>query len=452
MKDEDEERDRLTTRAARVAQVGGNLSGAAMAFGRARLFGGEDADRRIAAALRVALGRTKGPLMKVAQMLATVPDFLPPELAEELTKLQAHAPAMGPAFVTRRMRSELGADWQSRFAEFDMQAAAAASLGQVHKAKAHDGRVLACKLQYPEMASAVESDLSQLNVLLALVKGLGRLVDPSEIGPEVGARLREELDYQREAKIAALYGRMLAHLEHVRTPIPLPELSSKRLLTMTWLEGHSLSAFESADQEIRNHIAGQLFHAWWDPMHHYGIIHGDPHLGNYSFADSGRTLNLLDFGCIRIFAPKFVAGVLKLRDGLMREDRAATEEAYHDWGFGRLKPQLLDAMNVWARFIYGPIMDDRVRSVADGVRPGEYGRREALHVKQLLAEHGPVTVPREFVFMDRAAIGLGSAFLRLRAELNFFRLFEDSIADFDVPAIETRQQEALREAGLLPAA
>ncbi len=448
MKDDDPERDRFTTRAARVAQVGVNLSGAAAALGRARLFGGEDADRRIAAALRVALGRTKGPLMKVAQMLATVPDFLPPELAEELTKLQAQAPSMGPAFVARRMRAELGAEWQSKFAAFEMQAAAAASLGQVHRASAHDGRALACKLQYPEMTSAVESDLAQLNMLLALVKGLGRLVDPSEIGPEVAARLREELDYQREAKVAALYAMMLAHLDDVRTPVPLPELSSKRLLTMTWLEGRPLSAFEGADQETRNHIAGQLFHAWWDPMHHFGIIHGDPHLGNYSFADSGRTLNLLDFGCIRIFRPAFVAGVLKLRDGLLRDDRAATEEAYTDWGFGKLKPQLLDAMNVWARFIYGPIMDDRVRSVADGVKPGEYGRREALHVKQLLAEHGPVTVPREFVFMDRAAIGLGSAFLRLRAELNFRQLFEDSIKDFNVQAVETRQSQALHDAGL----
>lgn len=448
MKDEDFERNRFATRAARVAQVGGNLSGAAVAFGRARLFGGDDADRRIAAALRVALGRTKGPLMKVAQMLATVPDFLPPELAEELTKLQSQAPAMGPAFVTRRMRAELGPDWQGKFAAFEMQAAAAASLGQVHRAVAHDGAPLACKLQYPEMASAVESDLTQLNMLLAVVKGIGRLVDPSEIGPEVAARLREELDYEREAKVAQLYSIMLAHLPDVRTPIPRPELSSKRLLTMGWLEGRPLSAFEEADQASRNHIAALLFHAWWDPMHHYGVIHGDPHLGNYSFADAGRTLNLLDFGCIRIFRPAFVAGVLKLRDGLMREDRAATEEAYTDWGFGPLKPQLLDALNVWARFIYGPIMDDRVRTVANGVMPGEYGRREALHVKKLLAEHGPVTVPREFVFMDRAAIGLGSAFLRLRAELNFRRLFEESIEAFSIDGVQARQAKALADAGL----
>jgi len=191
----DPERNRLSARVARAAKVGATLSGAAAAYGRARLFGGEEADKRIAAAVRAALGQTKGPLMKVAQMLATVPDFLPPEYAEELSTLQAHAPAMGPSFVERRMRVELGPEWRSRFRAFEPKAAAAASLGQVHRAVDLDGADLACKLQYPEMASAVESDLVQLNAILALVKSMNRIIDPSEIGAEIAERLREELDY-----------------------------------------------------------------------------------------------------------------------------------------------------------------------------------------------------------------------------------------------------------------
>lgn len=445
----DPERNRLSARVARAAKVGATLSGAAAAYGRARLIGGDNAEKRIAAALRAALGQTKGPLMKVAQMLATVPDFLPPEYAEELATLQAHAPSMGPSFVERRMRVELGPDWRGKFQSFDSQAAHAASLGQVHRAWDRDGQALACKLQYPEMASAVESDLVQLNAILALVKSMSRIIDPSEIGEEIGARLREELDYEREAKAIQLYGRMLGDLADVRTPKALPELSSKRLLTMTWLSGRPLTEFQEASQETRNHIAALLFHAWWDPMHHYGVIHGDPHLGNYSFSENGRTLNLLDFGCIRIFPPAFVAGVLKLRAALMRDDFDACVEAYREWGFGGdLQRELVEALNVWARFIYAPIMDDRVRSVADGVKPNQYGRREAFHVKQLLQEHGPVTIPREFVFMDRAAIGLGSAFLRLGAEINFFRLFEESIAAFSVAKVAARQSEALGAVGL----
>ena len=105
-------------------------------------------------------------------------------------------------------------------------------------------------------------------------------------------------------------------------------------------------------------------------------------------------------------------------------------------------------LDIWARFIYGPLLDDRVRTVADGVSPGAYGRREAFQVKQALDEKGPVTIPREFVFMDRAAIGLGAAFLHLGAELNWRRLFEASLEGFSEEALAARQAAALAAAGL----
>ena len=93
--------------------------------------------------------------------------------------------------------------------------------------------------------------------------------------------------------------------------------------------------------------------------------------------------------------------------------------AYETWGFQRLSRELIDILNIWARFIYGPLLDDRVRTIADGVKPGEYGRREAFRVHQALKKKGPVTVPREFVFMDRAAIGLGGVFLHLARRAQF---------------------------------
>jgi predicted unusual protein kinase regulating ubiquinone biosynthesis (AarF/ABC1/UbiB family) len=218
---------------------------------------------------------------------------------------------------------------------------------------------------------------------------------------------------------------------------------------MTWLGGRPLREFESADQEARNRIATLLFKAWWTPLGQYGVIHGDPHLGNYSFAgEAGETLNLLDFGCVRIFPPRFIAGVLKLREGLAREDRATIEEAYALWGFAHLKPEVIDGLNIWARFMFTPLLDRRVRRLAEGVKPGEYGRREVWTMRQALREHGPVTVPREFVFMDRAAIGLGAAFLRLDAELNFADLFDEAIAGFSIEAMTARQDGALQRAGL----
>lgn len=443
---DDPERNRLSARLTRTAKVGANLSSAAAAFGAAKMFGGDDA--KIAAALKAALGQSKGPLMKVAQMLATIPDLLPPEFAEQLGTLQSGAPAMGWPFVQRRMRAELGKDWEAKFKSFERSAAAAASLGQVHRAESLEGRAIACKLQYPEMASAVESDLKQLQTLLGLGRRMGSFIDPTAIGEEIGERLREELDYEREAKHMALYRTMLAPFSAIAIPEPIPSLSSKRLLTMTWLSGKPLRDFEAADQETRNAIATLLFKAWWTPFGQYGVIHGDPHLGNYSLAENGEKLNLLDFGCVRIFPPRFVAGVLKLRDGLAAEDRAAIEEAYALWGFANLKPQVIDGLNIWARFMFAPLMDRRTRRLAEDVKPGEYGRREVWTMRQALREHGPVAIPREFVFMDRAAIGLGAAFLRLGAELNFAELFDEAAAGFSIEAMTERQKKVLEAAGV----
>jgi len=398
--------------------------------------------------IRQALGRSKGPLMKVAQLLSTIPDLLPQAYAEEFRKLQAHAPAMGWPFVQRRMRAELGETWETKFARFEHEAAAAASLGQVHRAVAHDGRALACKLQYPDMASAVEADLGQLRTLLGLFKSMDGTIDSSEAVVEVGERLREELDYERELKHMRLFALMLQGEERIRTPEPLEELSTKRLLTMTWLEGRGLMSWLDEPQELRNRIAELLFKAWWGPMTHYGVIHGDPHLGNYALTDNAERLQLLDFGCVRIFPPRFLEGVVGLYRGLKAENRDQVAHAYEVWGFKNLSTELIDALTLWARFIYGPLLDDRVRTIADDVPPAEYGRREAFEVRKRLKTLGPVLVPREFVFMDRAAIGLGAAFLHLRAELNFGRMFEESIADFSVEALTARQASALESVGL----
>src|SRR5579872_3462366 len=166
----DTEKNRFSARAARYARVGANVSGVAARYAGRRLLGGEPDRAGEASALASALGRLKGPLMKVAQLMATVPDLLPPEYAAELQKLQSEAPPMGWAFVKRRMMAELGADWEKKYASFEHHPAAAASLGQVHKARALDGADLACKLQYPDMQSAVEADLNQLQLLLALRK------------------------------------------------------------------------------------------------------------------------------------------------------------------------------------------------------------------------------------------------------------------------------------------
>ncbi|GFO83376.1 MAG: hypothetical protein A49_30030 [Methyloceanibacter sp.] len=149
----DREKNRFSARAMRYGRVGANVGGVAARIAGRRLFGLDAETGKDAAALAMALGGLKGPIMKVAQLLATIPDAVPPEYAEALGKLQSHAPPMGRAFVKRRMAAELGPEWADKFAAFDYEAAASASLGQVHRASAHDGRALAVKLQYPDMRS-----------------------------------------------------------------------------------------------------------------------------------------------------------------------------------------------------------------------------------------------------------------------------------------------------------
>jgi predicted unusual protein kinase regulating ubiquinone biosynthesis (AarF/ABC1/UbiB family) len=448
----DQEKNRFTARAIRYASVGASVGGVAARIAGRRFFGFDSEPGKDAAALAAALGGLKGPIMKVAQLLATIPEALPAEYAAELGQLQSQAPPMGWPFVRRRMAAELGPDWETKFAKFEHEAAASASLGQVHKALSHDGRRLAVKLQYPDMQSAVEADLNQLQVLFSIHRRMRPAIETSEMLKEIAARLREELDYDLEERHMRLYAIIFEDDPLVRVPEVLPELSTKRLLTMTWLEGRPLLNYTDRPLDERNAIARAMFRAWWYPFSQYGVIHGDPHLGNYTVFEGadGKAagINLLDYGCMRTFAPKFIQGVVDLYRGLLNNDRALVVHAYETWGFAGLSNELIDILNIWAKFIYGPMLDDRVRTVADNVSPGAYGRQEAFKVHQGLQEQGPVRVPREFVFMDRAAIGLGGVFLHLNAELNFHRLFEDTIAGSDLADVAGRQRETFTAAGV----
>lgn len=454
-KTRDKEANRLSARVSRYARVSGNVGGLAAKMAGAKLFGGDTGKDKNAAEITALLGGLKGPLMKVAQLLATIPDAVPPEYAAEFATLQSSAPPMGRGFVKRRMMAELGSSWIKRFAEFDYEPAAAASLGQVHRAQSLAGDDLACKLQYPDMESAVEADLSQLSLLLSVHRRMKPVIDTREIAQEIGERVREELDYRREARHMAAYRTIFADDPTIRVPEIVDDLSTGRLLTMGWLEGRPMLEFKEHGLEERNALASVMFRAWWHPFSHFGIIHGDPHLGNYSvFEDDVKGerrpggINLMDYGCIRIFPPRFVAGVVDLYRGLLEDDRDRVVSAYESWGFKNLSNELIEILNIWAHFIYGPLLEDRVRAIADGVSPVEYGRKEAFRVHKALKELGPVTVPREFVFMDRAAIGLGGVFLHLRAELNFYQLFNEQIDAFDSAVVAKRQSTLLSHVGL----
>lgn len=400
--------------------------------------------------LRAVLGSLKGPLMKGAQLLSTIPGALPDEYAEELAHLQANAPPMGWSFVRRRMRAELGDGWEKNFRSFSHEAVAAASLGQVHRAALIDGREVACKLQYPGMQGAMESDLRQLRAALSVYGVFGTTIRQDEVYAELAERMREELDYEREASHLRLYRRILRDAPEITVPEPVSALTTPRLLTMSWVEGRSMKTVleSNLSQEERNEIARALFFAWYKPVYHYGVVHGDPHMGNFTIrADGG--LNLLDFGAVRVFTPGFVGGVVDLFTSLRDGDEEGAYRAYHAWGFRDISRETADVLNEWARFFFRPLMTDRVCSVQESNNPAE-ARVMLEKVYEGLKRTGGVTLPREFVLLDRSAIGLGSAFLRLGAELNWHRMFMELIEGFSTDVLASRQREALTQAGVKP--
>jgi predicted unusual protein kinase regulating ubiquinone biosynthesis (AarF/ABC1/UbiB family) len=441
----DDDADTLARRLGRSARVTTAMGGLVARVAGEKFLGLKVERDQHARQLTEVLGGLKGPLMKVAQILSSIPGALPEEYARELESLQSAAPPMGWPFVKRRMANELGPDWQGRFAEFGHEAAAAASLGQVHRARLHDGRAVACKLQYPDMQSAVEADLKQLKLVMGVFEAYDKAVSTGQVQDELAARLREELDYRLEARHIGLYREMLAGQADIAIPEPVTDLSTNRLLTMTWLEGAKLTEYLEADLETRNRLASALFRAWYLPLYHFGIIHGDPHPGNYMVRpDLG--INLLDFGCIRVFPPKFVKGSIDLYRSLVAGDNDLAVEAYESWGFKILSREMLDVLNTWAAFLYAPLLEDKERLIGE-LDHGIYGRETAEKVHGELRRLGGVNVPREFVFMDRAALGLGSIFLRMRAELNWHREYLALVDGFTVETLAARQADLLTRHG-----
>ena len=442
----DVESKSITKQIKRYAQVGGVVGKLATKLASQKYLGIKLDKEKHALQIREALGGIKGPLMKVAQLSATIPDLLPEEYTKELLHLQSNAPPMGWLFVKRRMATELSQEWQKQFKNFDKEASRAASLGQVHKAVLNNSETVACKLQYPDMQSAVSADLSQLKLIFSIYQSYNKAIKTDEVYKEITERLTEELDYEREKKLMNVFNTIFSKNNFIHVPKTIEKLSTKRLLTMSWLEGKSILNYKNAKKETRNLLAKNMYYAWYKPFFEYGVIHGDPHMGNYSVQDD-LSINLYDFGCMRIFKAKFIKGVIDLYFALQKNDEALAVHAYEQWGFNDITKEKLKILSKWANFLYAPLMYDKVQKIQES-DSGIYGAQIASEVHKELKKIGGVKPPKEFVFMDRAAVGLGSVFMHLRAEVNWYRVFHELIDNFNEKKLTQRQQNTLKLAKL----
>jgi predicted unusual protein kinase regulating ubiquinone biosynthesis (AarF/ABC1/UbiB family) len=270
-----------------------------------RLIGGDaaqiDADLKDAAAEQLfsVLGELKGGAMKFGQMLSMFEAMLPEDLAApfraRLRQLQDSAPPMPSSRAQSVLRAELGSDWRSHFAELDLRPAAAASIGQVHRGRLTDGTEVAVKIQYPGADNAIASDLRQIRRLTSAIAPLTGGVDLTAIAKEMAARVTEEVDYALEAEAQAQVAEALAG--HPRFVVPRVHLFSHKVLVSDWIEGRKLTTVIDDPPELRNRVALDYVTFLFAGPRLAGILHGDPHPGNYLITGDGK-LGVVDFGLV----------------------------------------------------------------------------------------------------------------------------------------------------------
>jgi predicted unusual protein kinase regulating ubiquinone biosynthesis (AarF/ABC1/UbiB family) len=275
-------------------------------YGRQALSGRADSDalqERNASEVFRAFSELKGGPLKLAQMLSIDQSLLPPAYAKQFARAQYSTPPLSYPLVVRTFRREFGKDPRDIFDTFEPQAAHAASIGQVHRATVR-GRSLAVKVQYPGVAESLRSDLGVVKPIALQILGL-RERDVAAYFKEVEARLLEETDYEKELRSAMELSSACAHLPYIRFPEYHPEFSSRRVITMDWLDGEPFDVFAdgTASQDHRNRIGQALWDFYAYQIHHLRHFHADPHPGN--FLINGDHLCVLDFGCTKTIGPDF---------------------------------------------------------------------------------------------------------------------------------------------------
>jgi len=387
-------------------------------------------DTHVRNALRMVESSTelRGAFTKLVQMLSMRDDLLPTEALDILSAARANVPPMPYAMIRQQVRAELGKLPERLFARFEHKAFAAASLGQVHRAELRSGEAVVVKVQYPKVEETVAQDLKNLGALLQVVTRIGRdvmgqRVDTASLHAELAERLSEELDYRQEAANIELFRELFADDAEIEIPRVFPELSSRRVLTMSLLDGYPLAEVlaPGVDQELKDWVAIKYFRAVCRQILHFGVLHTDPQPANYLVTHHPK-LGVLDFGSIRVFPEELRASYLRLARALLAADRremAAACRALDYLGDGDSPEAMIEILEN----LLEPLLEDR-----------DYDFRryrsldKAIQVANVAIEKGLYRTPGHRLFLVRALIGLEAYVKQLGTIANWRRLFAEAVA------------------------
>jgi predicted unusual protein kinase regulating ubiquinone biosynthesis (AarF/ABC1/UbiB family) len=423
----------FVARNARLARLGARTGGGYALHRARRVFADaarrEELDRehemRSAAQVAAELGNMKGALMKLGQMVSYLDEGLPEHFRTALAQLQHDAPPMSPELAGAMVAQELGRPPEEVFAEWDPVPIAAASIGQVHRAISREGDAVAVKVQYPGVGDAIEADLGNVGLLFG---GLGQVFPGLESGPlvaELRRRLREELDYWREARHQSRFAEYYDGHPFIHIPRVFPEYSSRRVLTTELADGVRFAEAETWPQEERDLAGETIFRFVFGSLYRLRLFNGDPHPGNYLFRPGGR-VTFLDFGLVTPFGDREMTALRALIESMVLEpDPAAFRAAVEGAGFLQPDAPVSDAEVVeYFGHFYDYLQEDRRSTI---------GREFASeNVRRVFDASGPyrdvmrhANVPPSFVVVQRINLGLFAVLAALGATANWRRLAEE---------------------------
>jgi aarF domain-containing kinase len=369
----------------------------------------------------------RGAFMKLVQMLSMRSDILPSEVVNILSVVQSSVPPMDYDLIRAQVKTELGKYPEQLFKRFDREAFAAASLGQVHRARLKSGEDVVVKIQYPEVDETVVQDLKNMKALLHIFTLITRDVlrqkfDAGEIYREMEERLREELDYVHEANNVALFQRLFADDAEVIIPQVYTDFSSRRVLTMEFIDGYKLQDIlaPGVDKELKDWVAIKYFQITWRQIFEFGVLHTDPHPGNYLITYHPK-LAMLDFGSVRVFPEEVRKGYCTLAKAILERDEKTMARCFVLLGYldpGDDPAPLVRIMYI----IFEPVLEDRVSDPRDFDSVGK-----TMEITAIGLENRIFNAPGHRLFLVRALLGLDSYVHQFGTVTNWHRLFRESI-------------------------